>query len=43
MKKTNVQNYKDVARIVSGYYRDPESMIKIVRETLQAQGVQTQG
>src|SRR3990170_1325807 len=43
MKRTNVQNYKDVARIVSGYYRDPESMIKIVRETLQAQGVQTQG
>ncbi len=43
MKKTGVQNYKDVARIVSGYYRDPEGMIKIVRETLQAQGVQTSG
>ncbi len=42
MKKTNVQNYKDVARIVSGYYKDPEGMIKIVRETLQAQGVTTQ-
>jgi len=41
MKKTGVQNYKDVARIVSGYYKDPEGTIKIVRETLHVQGVPT--
>jgi flagellar protein FlaI len=41
MKRTGVQNYRDVARIVSSYYKDPESMIKIVRESLAAQGVQT--
>jgi len=42
MKKTSVQNYRDVARIVSSYYKDPDAMIKVVRETLQAQGVATQ-
>ena len=36
MKKTNVQNHKDVARIVSGYYRDPEGTIKRVRDSLTA-------
>ncbi len=41
MKRTSVQNYRDVAKIVSSYYKDPEGMIKIVRETLNAQGVQT--
>jgi hypothetical protein len=41
MKRTGVQNYRDVAKIVSSYYKDPEGMIKIVRETLNAQGVQT--
>lgn len=41
MKKTSVQNYRDVARIVSSYYKDSDAMIKIVRETLQAQGVAT--
>jgi len=40
MKRTGVQNYRDVAKIVSAYYKDPDKMIKIVRETLQAQGVQ---
>jgi len=39
MKRTEIKNYRDVARIVSSYYKDPERMIKIVRETLQAQGV----
>jgi len=43
MKKLGVQNYRDVARIVSGYYKDPEGTIKIVRETLQVQGVPTAG
>ncbi len=42
MKKTSVQNYRDVARIVSSYYKDSDAMIKTVRETLQAQGVATQ-
>ena len=37
MKKVGGQNYKDVARIVSSYYKDPEGTIKVVRETLQAQ------
>jgi len=39
MKRTGIQNYREVAKIVSSYARDPERMIKIVRETLQAQGV----
>ncbi len=37
MKKIGVQNYKDVARIVSSYYKDPEGTIRVVRETLAAQ------
>jgi flagellar protein FlaI len=41
MKRTGVQNYREVAKIVSSYYKDPEGMIKIVRDTLAAQGVQT--
>src|SRR6267378_1718149 len=41
MKKIGVQNYRDVARIVSSYYKDAEGTIKIVRETLQAQGIAT--
>ncbi len=41
MKRTGVQNYREVAKIVSSYYKDPEGMIKVVRETLAAQGVQT--
>ena len=41
MKKIGVQNYRDVARIVSSYYKDSEGTIKIVRETLQAQGIAT--
>jgi len=39
MKRTGVQSYREVARIVSSYYKDPDRMIKIVRETLQAQGI----
>src|SRR2546422_5966504 len=37
MKKTEIKNYRDVAKIVSSYYKDPEGTIKVVRETLQAQ------
>ncbi|OGS48229.1 MAG: secretion system protein E [Euryarchaeota archaeon RBG_16_68_13] len=40
MRRMDIKNYRDVAKIVSSYIRDPERMIKIVRETLQAQGVQ---
>jgi len=36
MKKTGVQNHRDVAKIVSGYYRDPEGTIKKIRDTLAA-------
>src|SRR3989449_66600 len=39
MKRMEIKNYRDVAKIVSSYYKDPDGMIKIVRETLQAQGV----
>ena len=41
MKRSGVQNYRDVAKIVSSYYKDPEGMIKIVRETLANQGIPT--
>ena len=34
MKKVGIQNHRDVAKIVSGYYRDPEGVIKRIREEL---------
>jgi len=34
MKKVNVDNYRDVANIISAYYRDPERVVKEVREKL---------
>ena len=34
MKKVGIQNHRDVAKIVSGYYRDPEGVIKQIRESL---------
>jgi flagellar protein FlaI len=34
MKKLQIQNYRDVARLVSGYYKDPDETMKMVRETL---------
>ncbi len=34
MRKTQVQNYREVAKIVSSYYKDPDEMMKIVRESL---------
>ena len=37
MRKINVQNYREVARIVSSYYKDPDETMKVVREVL-AQG-----
>src|SRR3990172_7093977 len=36
MKKAKVQNYRDVAKIVSGYYRDADGLIRMVREELGA-------
>src|SRR3989449_1015531 len=39
MKRMDIKNYRDVAKIVSSYYKDPDGMIKIIRDTLQAQGV----
>lgn len=40
MRKAGVQNYRDVARIVSGYYTDPDGTMKIIRETLGERQVQ---
>ena len=34
IKKKKVQNYKDVARIVSGYYKDPDETMKMVRDAI---------
>ena len=34
VKKAKVQNYRDVARIVSGYYKDPDGTMKMVREAI---------
>ena len=41
MKRNDIKNYRDVAKIVSSYYKDPDGMIKIVRDTLASQGIQT--
>lgn len=35
MKRTGVSNYRDVAKIVTSYYKDPESLMKEVREKLE--------
>src|SRR5256885_3506435 len=40
MKRSDIKNYRDVAKIVSGYYKDPDGMIKMVRDTLASQGIQ---
>ncbi|MEE9163471.1 MAG: secretion system protein E, partial [Thermoplasmata archaeon] len=34
MERTGVKSYRDVARIASAYYKDPEEMIGIVRAEL---------
>ena len=34
MRKTNVRNYLDVAKLVSGYYKDPDTTIDRVRQDL---------
>ncbi len=34
MRKTNVRNYVDVAKIISAYYKNPEETIKNVRKEL---------
>jgi flagellar protein FlaI len=34
MKKIGVDNYKQVASIISGYYKDPEKVIKEIREKM---------
>lgn len=34
MKKIGVDNYKQVASIISAYYKDPEKVIKEIREKL---------
>jgi hypothetical protein len=34
MKKTGVDNYKQVARIISAYYKSPERALKEIREKM---------
>ncbi len=34
MKKTSVNNYRQVAKIVSAYYKDPEKVMRMVHEKL---------
>lgn len=36
MKKIGMDNYKEVAKLVSSYYKDPEAMIKKARDELKA-------
>jgi flagellar protein FlaI len=38
MKKSGVDNYRQVANIISAYYKDPEKVGKEVKEKLQALG-----
>jgi len=38
MKKSGVDNYRSVAKIISAYYKDPEKVGKEVREKLQELG-----
>ncbi len=43
MRKINVQNYREVAKIVSSYYKDPDDTMKMVREVLAQQAGQQPG
>jgi flagellar protein FlaI len=36
MKRTGLANYREVAKVVSAYYKDPDGMIKVVRDALAA-------
>ncbi|MEE9223601.1 MAG: type II/IV secretion system ATPase subunit [Thermoplasmata archaeon] len=36
MRKAGIDNYKQVARLVSAYYKDPEALIKKARDELKA-------
>jgi len=38
MRKIQVQNYREVAKIVSSYYKDPDEMMKTIRDVLSQQG-----
>jgi flagellar protein FlaI len=40
IKKKQIANYRDVARIVSGYYKDPDETMKMVRDEI-AKGTPT--
>ena len=37
MKKIAMKNYREVAKIVSSYYKDPDETMKVVREALAGQ------
>jgi hypothetical protein len=34
MMKSNVKNHVEFAKIISGYYRDPDAVIREARQTL---------
>ena len=36
MKKTGVDNYRQVARIISAYYKNPERAVNEIREKMTA-------
>jgi flagellar protein FlaI len=36
MKKSGFDNYRQVARVISAYYKDPEKVGKEIKEKLQA-------
>jgi archaeal flagellar protein FlaI len=38
MKKSGFDNYRQVARVISAYYKDPEKVGKEIKEKLQAMG-----
>jgi len=40
MKKVGMKNYREVAKIVSSYYKDPDDTMKVVRDLLAGQAGQ---
>jgi flagellar protein FlaI len=38
MKKSGFDNYRQVAKVISAYYKDPEKIAKEIREKMQQLG-----
>jgi hypothetical protein len=36
MKKAGFDNYRQVAKVISGYYKDPDKVGKEIKEKMQA-------